>query len=84
MKVYVVTSQVIYDYEDYVNPIRVFANRKDASSLLRELRKEYKREYVKEDGWEIAYDNKDGFEYGMEGEYSRNSCYASIKECEVE
>ncbi len=84
MKVYVVTSRVIYDYEEYENPIRVFAHRKDAASLLSQLRKELKKEYVKGCGWEIAYDGKNGFEYGLEGEYSRESCVASIAECEVE
>jgi len=82
MKVYVLTTHVVNDYEDYGINVRAFSTKTKARKALSEWKKS-EMPYIKRD--ELTYSSyKDGFEAYEEGDYTRNRSIANIKESEVE
>lgn len=82
MKVYVLTTHVVNDYEDYGIIVRAFSTKTKARKALSEWKKS-EMPYIKRN--EMTYSSdKDGFDAYADESYARNHSMAFIKEVEVE
>lgn len=83
MKVYVLTTHAVADYDDYGINNRVFANEKDALNALKEWRDD-EMYYVEDAGMTVGTDVANHFEAYLEGWYAQYHTEGFVNEYEIE
>lgn len=77
MKVYVLTIEQVWDYEQINLQTKVYYTEKDAKAAFKRWRDD-EIKTVKENEWVIETDNDTNFEAFEDGFYARNHSYASV------
>lgn len=79
MKVYVLTTHAVADYDDYGINNRVFANEQDAINELKEWRED-EIKHAQDNEWVIGCDYDTHFEAYEDGCWCQNHSVAFIRE----
>ena len=82
MKVYALTIEEVWDYEQIDNPTKVFYTRDDARAELKKWHDTVMKA-ISGRTWIIETDEADNFEAYELGCQPSNHCHADINECEV-
>ena len=82
MKVYVLTINEVYDYEEFNHNPRVFMKREDAIAELNDIKEEAKEEFAED--FDQFDDGENGFEMYADGRYSEGHYSVYVHEVEVE
>ncbi len=82
MKIYILTSGVVYDYEEYPNTPKCFRTLEAAKKALSRVKKEFRKEYVKGSGWDCDDCERSFYAY-PDGWYAQNHAYAQIREAKL-
>lgn len=85
MKVYVLKTNAVHDFEDYGIGVEVFRTKKEAIKALNALWRDEKS-CLKEDfhvrDW-VVEKNKDSYEAHVDGEWCRYHTCGYVQECEL-